>query len=189
MAYDDKVAERALKRYEYYGGNLKKVSQDEGMPSRPTLRKMRDEGRPHEITGGRDWDKFLKDKREKALTQRRMEIAQRAEENADDIVGTSKKHISEMLEVIHDKFLTGEVDVKGSDYVKLLEKAMMLENMDAEKLSFMRWFVEEIFAIVVDEFRDEPGRIHRVKSEISRLLKDEMEKLNLPQNASKSVDV
>lgn len=189
MAYDDAVAERALRRYEYYGGVLAKVAAEDDMPSAPTLRKMKEEGRPESLTGGRDWDLYLKDKKEKMLAERRVEIAQRAEENADDIISSSQRQISEMLEVIHDKFLRGEVDVRGTDYVKLLEKAMMLENMDAEKLQFMRWFVEEVFSIVVDEFRDQPGKLQKVQGDISRLLRDEMSKLNLPQNASKPSDV
>lgn len=189
MAYDDAMAERALKRYEYYGRVLTKVADEDDMPSAPTLRKMKEEGRPTALTGGRDWDVYLEEKREQMLAERRVEIAERAEVNADDLISSSQRQMSEMLEVIHDKFLRGEVDVRGTDYVKLLEKSLMLENMDADKLQFMRWFVEEVFSVVVDEFRDSPGKVQRVKSAISGLLREEMSKLNLPRNASKPTDV
>jgi hypothetical protein len=174
MAYEgDKIKEQALEEYARSGRVMKAVADLPEFPSYPTLKKWKDNGEPHSVTGGKDWDVYLNEKRAAELEERKDLIVKKANERGNDITVVANEDIPIIQETIMDGIRSGEVELKVSDYIKLTETQIKLQNLDQQKIDFAEKFVTHVFGIIADEIpQDNIGLIDRIERRIHEYFQD-----------------
>ena len=188
MAYGVEDQKSALEEYERQKCVLSHVAKLDEYPSRPVLAKWRDEGLPHEVTGGKSWDEYLREKRSKELEKRRDEIITKARSRGTDLSVAAEDDIPVMLQSISEGVKSGEVELKISDYIKLVELQERLQSKDEVKLRWAKKFVLKVFSIITDELRDDMDSVHRIKEKVAIAFENTKENLDVTEEVKAKYD-
>lgn len=181
--YDTDDHYEAFYRYEKCG-SISQVARGEDMPSKPTLLKWKKEGKPQKLTKGRDWDVVVKERRQQAI--QRSEQAQselQKSDETDDFLATQRLRMQQMLDVMYEEFMSGNVDFDMGDFSKIMGDFLTIDNRKADQVEWMR----DVMRVVLEAVRRhvEQDQFHRIQQEMISIEKSKRSELGKLPNQRK----
>jgi RNA polymerase-binding transcription factor DksA len=148
-SYSENDQRAAAQSWRQNGRNLAELSRRDDMPSRSMLWRWKKEGKPHELTGGDDWEEWADraDARE-AEAEREREI-RRAEREEMGEIETQRDRIEEIIAEGHRQLSEGEVEITASQYKQLVNLKVELGNLSQSKIEWQRAQMTKILLIVM----------------------------------------
>lgn len=177
MAYSTEKKSSCLFTYRDLGRNMSATARQEGV-SKPTLYNWKKNGIPDEVTGGVEWDEWLDRQEERELQRRRAEEIETERSFLED----QRERTDEILNKIHAKILAGEVEVRPSDWDKMIRLRLMLDNKERDKLEFMNHMASVMVELVMECFDPSEQEFALFRSKLLNLQSREKQKLELPAN-------
>lgn len=136
-----KLAKLAARLYIVDGLNIKDIAQIDGMPRERTLKMWMRRGYGN---NGIDWD-----------ASRKAVQSKIASATAEATVEELKEQAREALELLMQRFREGRGSARFADLPSLAEFLLQLENLDEDKIRFMKTFVREAARILARHIDDE----------------------------------
>lgn len=172
---------KTLQHYEIHR-NLTLTGEEFGI-GRATLSRWKAKGWPTEITGGRNWDDYLKEKDERAIEKSKERAAVNQNSEMAEFLEEQKKDVKEMLKVLGERLKSGAgVKISYSDYDKLLLTLFRLDNQAADRLAWQRTFIRDVVRALVSRVSN-PSEVELVKLDIMAAVEKSISRLGVVPNA------